>query len=510
MAPHAAMTRLRVGGRAAWGVVMFFVERTGGWWRRRWRMGVGRVVVAAERGGSGGALRGPAGGIALGAGLMFLLDPRRGASRRATLQSQAAQLVRATEALLERGARDLEQRARGTVAAARSRLRRDDADDEVIALRIRAQLGRHTSHAHAIHVDVRERHVQLSGPVLSSEWRAIVDGVKHVRGVRSVVDRLAAHASPGGVAALQGGGRPRGSVRAADRWAPGTRLVAGGAGVFLLARGVLGGGLLGLPSAVAGLALLARAAASGRLGRSPGGGAELYVTKSIRIERPVDEVYAFFTEFQNLPRFMTHVRDVRATGSDRTRWSVDGPGGVPVEWEAVTTAQEPNRLVAWESVRGSIVRTAGSVRFAGDDRGTRMNVTLRYHPPAGALGHAVARLLGADPKRQMDDDLVRLKSLLERGKATGRAGPVTLEELKSVEAMASASLDESTVGDPAGGVHAAASPGRARSARQHEGDGGTARDAGASPASPPRADLEQAARDERTEAARRDPSGDGG
>jgi hypothetical protein len=123
----------------------------------------------------------------------------------------------------------------------------------------------------------------------------------------------------------------------------------------------------------------------------------------------------------------------------------------------------------------------------------------------------VARLLGADPKRQMDDDLVRLKSLLERGKATGRAGPVTLEELKSVEAMGSASLQESVVGDPAGGVHAAAGHGSAaRSARQHKGNGGAARDAGASPAAPPPADLEQAARDERTEAARRDPSGDGG
>jgi uncharacterized membrane protein/osmotically-inducible protein OsmY len=493
---------------------VFFMERTGGWWRRRWRVGVVRAapVVAADR---GGALSGPAGGLALGASLMYLLDPRRGASRRANVRSQAAHAVRATEALVESGARDLAQRVRGTLAAAksaaRSRLGGDDADDQVVALRVRAQLGRRTAHAHGIHVEVRDGEVELTGPVLSSEWQGVLDGVKRVRGVRSVVDRLEAHASPVGVPALQGGGRPRGGV-ARDRWAPGTRLVAGGAGVYLLARGVLGGGLLGLPSAVAGLALLARAAANARVARVAGAGAELHVTKTIRIERPVDEVYAFFTEFQNLPRFMSHVRAVRATGADRTRWSVDGPGGVPVEWEAVTTAQEPNRLVAWESVPGSVVRTAGSVRFAGDGGRTRMDVTLRYHPPAGALGHAVARLLGADPKRQMDDDLVRLKSLLERGNATGREGPVTLDELKSVETMGSASLAESAVGAPEGGVHAAASPGSAaRSAREHKGNGGgTPRVASPSPAAPPRADLEQAARDERTEAARRDPSGDGG
>ncbi|HYG70341.1 MAG TPA: SRPBCC family protein, partial [Anaeromyxobacteraceae bacterium] len=439
---------LRVGGRTR-EVVVVFVERTGGWFRRGWRIGLAR-----PRGGGAG-VGGPVSAFALGAGLMYLLDPRRGASRRAALKSRAAHAVRATEALVESGARDLEQRARGGVASAASRLRRDDADDGVVAERVRARLGRHTSHAHAIHVAVRNGQVELTGPVLSSEWQRVVDGVKRVRGVRGVTDRLEAHASPAGVSALQGGGRrPGRGGLARDRWAPGTRLAAGGAGVYLLANGVGGGGLLGLPAAVAGLALLARAAANAPVGRSATGGAEIHVRKSIAIAQPVDEVYAFFTEFQNLPRFMSHVREVRATGPNRTRWSVDGPGGVPVEWEAVATAQEPNRLVAWESEPGSVVRTAGSVRFEEDGAGTRMEVTLRYHPPAGALGHAVARLLGADPKRQLDDDLVRLKSLLERGKATGREGTVTLAELKSAETMGASSLTETPVGDPASGVHA--------------------------------------------------------
>jgi uncharacterized membrane protein len=492
---------------------MFFVERKSGWWRRGWRLG----TAPTPSGGGGGGLRAPVGGIALGAGLMFLLDPRRGAGRRAGLKSRAAHAVRATEALLESGARDLEQRARGTLAAAAARLRRDDADDEVIALRVRAALGRHTARAHAIAVEVRDGDVQLTGHVLSSEWQAIVDRMKRVRGVRRVVDRLEAHASPEGVAALQGGARPSGGSRLVRvRWAPGTRLVVGGAGVYLLARGVLGGGLLGLPAAFAGVALLARVAANARVGRSAHGGAEIHLRKSIHIERPVDEVYAFFTEFQNLPRFMSHVREVRATGEDRTRWIVDGPGGVPVEWEAITTAQEPNRLVAWESERGSVVRTAGAVRFDEDGRGTRMDVTLRYHPPAGALGHAIARLLGADPKRQMDDDLIRLKSLLERGKATGRGGSVTLDELRSVETMTASSLSETAVGDPASGVHASTGPAAAaRNARPHGEDGGagetTSRDVEPPhDTAPARADLEEAARDERTAAARRDPSGDGG
>lgn len=489
---------------------MFFVERTGGWWRRGWRIGTGASGAAAPAR-PGGAVRGPLGGLAVGAGLMYLLDPRRGASRRARVGAKATHAVRATEALVEAGTRDLEKRARGALAAARSRLRRDDADDEIVAERVRARLGRLTSHAHAIHVAVRGGEVELSGPVLSPEWQAVTAGVKRVRGVRRVVDHLVAHASPEGISALQGG-RPRPATPPLARWTPGPRLLAGGAGVWLLVRGVSGGGLLGLPTAIAGLALLARAASNVPVARGArAAGAEIHLRKSIRIEAPVDEVYAFFTEFQNLPRFMSHVREVRATGEDRTRWVVDGPGGVPVDWEAVTTALEPNRLVAWESVSGSPVRTAGAVRFDEDAGATRMEVTLRYHPPAGALGHAIARLLGADPKRQLDDDLVRLKSLLERGKATGREGSVTLDELKSIETMAATPLDETPVGAAGSGLHASTNAAAAqRTVRATKGGTRGAEPARDAAPGAGRSELDEAARAERTEAARREPTGDGG
>jgi uncharacterized membrane protein len=103
-------------------------------------------------------------------------------------------------------------------------------------------------------------------------------------------------------------------------------------------------------------------------------------------------------------------------GEDRSHWVVDGPAGVPVEWDAVITRLEPNEVLAWKSAPGSVIRSAGIVRFAQNDDGTtRVDLKMSYNPPAGAIGHAASKLLRADPKKQMDDDLARAKTFLETG-----------------------------------------------------------------------------------------------
>src|SRR5687768_7666482 len=101
---------------------------------------------------------------------------------------------------------------------------------------------------------------------------------------------------------------------------------------------------------------------------------------------------------------MSHLREVRKIDEGRSHWIAVGPAGVSVEWDAVVTDWVPSQLIAWKSVEGSTVETAGRVRFepTGDDR-TEIDVQLSYNPPAGALGHAVATLFGADPKRAMDE-----------------------------------------------------------------------------------------------------------
>jgi len=154
------------------------------------------------------------------------------------------------------------------------------------------------------------------------------------------------------------------------------------------------------------------------------------VQKTITIDAPVEEVFRCFRNVANFPRFMAHLREVRDLGNGRSHWVAEGPAGVPVAWDAVITRSEPNRVLAWQSEPGATVANAGNIRFEpiADNR-TRVTIRLSYNPPAGALGHVVAKLFGADPKSELDDDLVRLKSLIEYGKASVGRTTVTREDV---------------------------------------------------------------------------------
>jgi uncharacterized membrane protein len=154
------------------------------------------------------------------------------------------------------------------------------------------------------------------------------------------------------------------------------------------------------------------------------------VEKTIAVEAPVDQVWELWSNFENFPRFMTHLREVRKLDEGRSHWVAAGPAGIPVEWDAVVTDWVPQQFIAWASVEGSAVESSGQVRFRPTSSGsTEIDVRMEYSPPAGPAGHVIASLLGSDPKRAMDDDLLRLKSLLEEGKTRGAEGDVHLEEV---------------------------------------------------------------------------------
>ncbi|HZU83596.1 MAG TPA: SRPBCC family protein, partial [Polyangiaceae bacterium] len=145
---------------------------------------------------------------------------------------------------------------------------------------------------------------------------------------------------------------------------------------------------------------------------------------------PVEELFGFLTRFENLPRFMSHLREVRSLGERRWRWVAEGPLGAPVEWDAIVTDLIDGRLIGWRSAPGSVVQNGGRVRFIpSEDGGTRLEIELFYRPPGGLLGRIVAALAGADPKRALDEDLVRLKSLFEQGKTRVHGERVTREQL---------------------------------------------------------------------------------
>jgi uncharacterized membrane protein len=137
------------------------------------------------------------------------------------------------------------------------------------------------------------------------------------------------------------------------------------------------------------------------------------IQKTLYIDAPIDQVYAFWSNYENFPLFMSHVREVEDLGHGRSRWSVSGPGGLPIEWSAVLTRQDPDEVIAWRSEAGSMLENAGIIRFSPSGSGTRVNLRFCYHPPVGGAGQAVAELLGSDPRAKLNEDLGRMKSLLE-------------------------------------------------------------------------------------------------
>jgi len=145
--------------------------------------------------------------------------------------------------------------------------------------------------------------------------------------------------------------------------------------------------------------------------------------ESIRIDQPVEEVYRFWRNLENLPKFMTHLEQVIDLRNGRSHWVAKGPAGIPVEWDAEIINEVPNKVIGWRSLPSSDLVTAGSVNFdgSGDRRSTLVTVRLQYAPPGGRLGKLVAQLFGDDPSQAIAEDLRRLKRLLD-GRDTPRSG----------------------------------------------------------------------------------------
>jgi uncharacterized membrane protein len=145
---------------------------------------------------------------------------------------------------------------------------------------------------------------------------------------------------------------------------------------------------------------------------------------TITINKPADEIYRFWRNFENLPRFMSHLLAVTDTGDGHSHWMAKGPAGTEVEWDAEITEERPGEFISWRSLPGSSVENSGTVRFepATGGRGTVLHVELHYRPPGGVVGATVAKLFGEAPEKQIPVDLMRIKQLLETGEIASTAG----------------------------------------------------------------------------------------
>jgi uncharacterized membrane protein len=364
-------------------------------------------------------------GVGLGTAFTYFLDPSRGARRRAGIRDTVAHAASLTNRAVGKTARDARHRAYGTAASLRSFVRHDQVDDHVLVERVRAKLGRLVSHSHAVEVAASNGIVTLKGPILDREATRLVRAIGRVGGIREVVDRLERHEQAGHVPALQGGRAPTGDR--ADvlqtNWAPTTRAIVGTTGAVLVAAGAFRRDGPGMSAAFIGATLFARAVTNLPMNRLTGIASRrraVDVQKTITINAPVGEVYAFWSLYENFPRFMSRVLDVRSSEHVpmQSHWKVAGPAGAPVEFNAEITNAIPNHLIAWRTLAGSPVAHAGLVRFDPEIEGrTRVHIRMSYNPPAGWFGHEIAAAFGADPKHSMDEDLVRMKTLIETGHA---------------------------------------------------------------------------------------------
>ena len=146
----------------------------------------------------------------------------------------------------------------------------------------------------------------------------------------------------------------------------------------------------------------------------------VHVKRSITINRPPEELYRFWRDFDNLPRFMTHMEEIRKLDDKRSHWKARGVAGFTVEWDAEITEDVPNERIAWASVAGSSVHNAGSVSFRQRpaNRGTVVEVEMRVDPPGGAIGAKIASLFGKEPEQQVRDHLRAFKQIVETGHLT--------------------------------------------------------------------------------------------
>jgi uncharacterized membrane protein len=174
------------------------------------------------------------------------------------------------------------------------------------------------------------------------------------------------------------------------------------------------------------------------------------VTEAITINRPRNEVYGFWRNFENLPRFMEHLESVEVIDDRRSHWKAKAPVGTTVEWEAEIAEDRPNELIAWRSLSDSQVPNSGTVQFkdAPGNRGTEIIVELRYQPPGGKVGALVAKLFGEEPSRQVKSDLRRLKQVIEIGEivrsdASIHQGPHPAQPPR--ESLSSLGLEKGTV-----------------------------------------------------------------
>lgn len=157
----------------------------------------------------------------------------------------------------------------------------------------------------------------------------------------------------------------------------------------------------------------------------PETGESAFIGRTVTINRPRDEIYAFWRDFSNLALVMDNIERIDVIDRTRSHWVVKAPTGKTVAWDSVVIDDEPGRLIAWQSVEGADVTSSGRVEFldAAPGCGTMVRATIAYDPPGGIIAQWLAKFFQREPNVQVRRDLRRLKQYLETGEVTSSASP---------------------------------------------------------------------------------------
>jgi uncharacterized membrane protein len=370
-----------------------------------------------------------------GAVTMYFVDPNRGKRRRAVLKDAIVHSGYNFQRFARRFRRDFEHRVEGAVAETHHLFDQEQVSDAVLEQRIRTALGRAVSHPGAIEVNCTEGSAFLGGWILADEIADVNSAATSVRGVRKLSTFLNTTDHPEHISALQAGRRRRHLPEfLRESWSPTARVLAGCVGAGLMLYGAIHRKSIGKAAGVNGAILLARSVLNAPLKRMVGADQTvgLHIQKTISINATPSELYEFWKNPENYPKVFAHVNQVTSEKDGLFRWQVPGPAGVPLTWTGRITRQIPDKTIEWWSTPGSTIENHGVIHLEAEKDGrTRVHIEMSYSPPAGLLGHAVAALLGLDPKNAMDQDFVRLKSLFELGKTRAHGHRVVKTELKS-------------------------------------------------------------------------------
>ena len=379
--------------------------------------------------------------VGIGAALMYFLDPQHGNRRRALVRDRINSLIHNMDDSIDMIMEDTRNRARGVLSEMTAKFSdQGTTPDWILEERVRAALGRATRHSRLLDVRSNGGNILISGPVLRADKDEIIKSASRARGVHMVQDELQVFETAKDLPSLQipntGTYTYSAHPRQRQNWSPATRLLSGVGGSLLTLYGLKRKGLSKPLLSTAGLLLTTRSVINKDtktlLGIGPGENG-FKIRKAININAPIDEVYQFWHNFENFKLFMDHVKEISVLG-DVSTWKVAGPAGTAVDFQSRITTDIPNELITWETLPDSAVKHTGFVRFDENrDGGTRVSVQMEYLPPAGVVGHAVAELFGVDPRQALNEDLVRLKSLLEEGKTSSSTGTAMLSDDEDVE-----------------------------------------------------------------------------